>query len=163
MDQNTNKNHIIDTVFVILLLLLFVLSSLTVIAIGASIYKKNVAQVEYNYSQRIAGAYITEKVRQSDANGGIFVKEVFGKNVLVIEEKIGGTLYYTYIYEYDGYLREFYTRADNETFYPQSGQKIIEINSIDTSELTENLLKVDITLPDGSFESVVITKRSVKS
>ena len=72
MDPNTNKRHIIDAVFVICLLLLFLISALTVIAIGASIYKKNVAQTSENYAQRVSTAYVTEKIRQSDANGSIF-------------------------------------------------------------------------------------------
>ena len=52
MKQDQKKNHTIDTVFVICLLLLFVLSSLSVIAIGASIYKKNVREMADNSSHR---------------------------------------------------------------------------------------------------------------
>ena len=98
MDPNTNKRHIIDAVFVICLLLLFLISALTVIAIGASIYKKNVAQTSENYAQRVSTAYVTEKIRQSDANGSIFTRELFGTNVLVLQQEIDGSLYNTYIY-----------------------------------------------------------------
>ncbi len=129
MIQEQKKGHTIDTVFVICLLLLFVLSSLSVIAIGASIYKKNVAAMADNSSHRIACAYITEKVRQSDNEGNVYVKEIFGENALVLSKDIDGVTYNTYIYDYDGNLMELFARADLDNFYPQSGQKIPKIGS----------------------------------
>ena len=100
MELNQKKNHMIDSVFVICLMLLFVLSALSVIAIGASIYKKNVALMADNNSHRIAAAYVTEKVRQADEKGGISVKEVFGENVLVMSEESDGDVYNTYMSAY---------------------------------------------------------------
>ena len=84
-EKNSGK-HIIDGVFVICLLLMFLISALTVIAIGANIYKKNVEQTSENYSQRISFAYITEKVRQADQKGLVYVEERFGKNALVLQQ-----------------------------------------------------------------------------
>ena len=160
MNPESNKKHIIDTVFVICLMLLFLLSALTIIAIGANIYKKNVAQIGDNYAQRVSIAYVTEKVRQSDINGDVFVEELFGQNVLVFQQEIDSILYNTYIYGYDGYLMELFARNDLDNFYPQTGQKILEINSFDIETVYPGLLKATITEVDGLEETVYISVHS---
>ena len=160
MYEKTSGKHIIDGVFVICLLLMFLISALTVIAIGASIYKKNVEQTSENYSQRISFAYITEKVRQADQKGLVFVEERLGKNALVLQQEIDGTKYNTIIYDYEGYLCELFARDDLGTLYPQSGQKILQINSFDINEVTDGLLSATITDDNGIQESIFISIKS---
>jgi hypothetical protein len=160
MKQDQKKNHTIDTVFVICLLLLFVLSSLSVIAIGASIYKKNVREMGDNSSHRIACAYITEKVRQADEGGQIRVEEIFGENALVLTKEIKGVTYNTYIYDYDGNLMELFARSDLGSFYPQSGQKILKVDSFDIEEVSEGLFRADVIMSDGLEDYLYITRRS---
>ena len=162
MDERKNNKHIIDSVFVICLMLLFVLSALSVIAIGAAIYKKNVAAMADNNSHRIASAYITEKIRQADIDGQVSTKQVFGENALVLSREINDQMFNTYIYDYDGNLMELDARADLEVFYPLSGQKILEIGSLDIKEVTDNILGITITLTDGTEEYLYIAVRSTK-
>lgn len=160
MNPRTSKKHVIDTVFVICLMLLFLLSALTIIAIGARIYKKNVAQTNDNYAQRVSIAYVTEKVRQSDVSGSIFVRELFGQNVLVFQQEVNGDLYNTYIYSHEGYLMELFARDDLESFYPQTGQKILKINSFMIEKASDALLRATITEEDGQEETVYISIHS---
>ena len=160
MNKEAKGKHIIDSVFVICLLLLFLLSALTVIAIGAGIYKRNVAQTTENYSQRVSFAYVTEKVRQADKKGLVFVDQRFGKNVLVMQSETGGVLYDTIIYDYDGYLYELFARDDLQNLYPQSGQKILEIKRFEIDEVTEGLLSATITDADGCEQSIYIAVKS---
>ena len=160
MNQENSGKHIIDSVFVICLLLLFLISALTVIAIGASIYKKNVAQTNENYAQRVSFAYVTEKVRQADQNGQVFVDQRFDRNVLVLQQEIDGVLYDTLIYGYQGYLCELFARDDLSPLYPQSGQKILQINSFDIAEVNDNLLLATIIADSGVEESVYIAIKS---
>lgn len=163
MNTRTKNKHIIDAVFVICLALLFVLSALSVIAIGADIYRKNVTAMDSNNNRRIASAYITEKVRQSDVNGAVFARRIFDQNALVLQEEINGQLYDTYIYEYDGKLYELFARDDLEVFYPQSGQKILNILSFDIEEVTDSIIGVDVTQEDGTTDHLYIAKRSRRS
>ncbi len=163
MELEQKKNHTIDTVFVICLMLLFVLSALSVIAIGASIYKKNVGDMSENSSHRIAVAYITEKVRQGDVGGTIHVEEIFGENALVISEDKNGTVYNTYIYDYDGNLMELFARADLGTFYPQSGQKIMKIGSFDVTEVSDTMFKASVVFESGYEDFIYIAKRSTEA
>ena len=160
MNKEKSGKHIIDGVFVICLLLMFLISALTVIAIGANIYKKNVSAMSHNYNHRAACAYITEKVRQTDINGAIFVDNIFDQNTLVLQNEVNGVLYNTYIYDYNGYLMELYARADLENFYPQSGQKILEVNSFDISEVSDSLFFAELVVDGGEKESMYIAKRS---
>ncbi|MBQ3796325.1 MAG: DUF4860 domain-containing protein [Butyrivibrio sp.] len=160
MIQEKSGKHIIDGVFVICLMLLFLISALTVIAIGASIYKKNVETTGENYSQRVSFAYVTEKVRQADQKGLVFVDQRFGENALILQQKVGETLYDTIIYDYEGYLCELFVRDDLGTVYPNSGQKILQVGSFDIEEITDGLLSATITDKDGCVDSVYIAVKS---
>ena len=162
MEYNKKDKHMIDSVFVICLMLLFVLCALSVIAIGASIYQKNVTSMASNNSHRIASAYITEKVRQSDLNGSIMVKELFGENALVMTKEINGELFSTYIYDFDGNLMELMARDNIGVIYPQSGQKIIEIKSFDIQEVSDTMFRIEVVLDDGTEDNLYITKRSTE-
>lgn len=156
----SKKSHVIDAVFILCLMFLFVLSALAVITIGANIYKKNVSTMSDNYSHRIASAYVTEKVRQADNQGRVYVEDLFDQHALVLQDEIDGVLYNTYIYSYDGYLMELYARADLKDIYPQSGQKILEITSFNVDYVSDSLLSVDLILKDGEDESMFIARRS---
>lgn len=160
MELEGKRSHVIDTLFVLCLLFLFIISAITVIIIGAGVYKKNVSAMSGNYSHRIACAYISEKIRQSDVKGRIFTEELFGQTTLVMQDEVDGVLYNTYIYNHDGYLRELYARSDLKELFPQSGQKILEISSFDITELNESCFKIQVTLDDGSVEDFLISKRS---
>ena len=116
--------------------------------------------MESNNNRRIASAYITEKVRQADVNGAVFAKDVFDQNALVLQDEINGQLYNTYIYEYDGTLRELFARDDLGTFYPLSGQKIMNISAFDIEQVSDNILSVIVTQEDGTTDYLYITKRS---
>ena len=160
MELEGKRSHVIDTLFVLCLLFLFIISAVMVIFIGASVYKKNVEAMTGNYSHRIACAYISEKVRQSDIKGRVFIDEIFGQNTLVMQDEIDGALYNTYIYNHDGYLMELYARSDLSEVYPQSGQKILKISSFDIKEIDDACFRIMVTLDDGTVEDFLITRRS---
>ena len=162
LNPNKKDKHMIDSVFVICLMLLFVLCALSVIAIGATIYQKNVSSMANNNSHRIASAYITEKIRQSDINGSVRTRDLFGEKVLVMSKEINGELYNTYIYDFDGKLMELMARNDLNVVYPQSGQKIMGVKSFDIEEVSEKMFKIEIVLEDGTEDFLYITKRSTE-
>ncbi len=152
----------IDSVFVICLMLLFVLCALSVIAIGASIYQKNVSSMANNNSHRIASAYITEKIRQSDINGSVRTRDLFGEKVLVMSREVNGEIYNTYIYDFDGKLMELMARDNLNMIYPQSGQKIMDVKSFDIEEVPDNMFKIEVVLEDGTEDFLYIAKRSTE-
>lgn len=161
MDFEGTRSHIIDMVFVICLMFLFIFSALSVITIGANIYQKNVTAVDDNYHKRTACAYITEKVRQSDVNGGIFIKKIFDQNALVLQNEEDGILYNTYIYDYEGNLMELFAMDELKDLYPQTGQKILELTKFDIEYVGDDTLFVYVILKDGTEESFLVKTKSV--
>ena len=161
MDLEGGRSHIIDMVFVICLMFLFIFSALSVITIGANIYQKNVTAVDDNYHKRTACAYITEKVRQSDVKGGIFIKKIFDQNALVLQNEEDGILYNTYIYDYEGNLMELFAMDELKDLYPQTGQKILELTKFDIEYVGDDTLSVYVILKDGTEESFLVKTKSV--
>ena len=161
MDLEGARSHIIDMVFVICLMFLFIFSALSVITIGAEIYQKNVTAVDDNYHKRTACAYITEKVRQSDVNGGITIKKIFDQNALVLQSEENGILYNTYIYDYEGNLMELFAMDQLKDLFPQTGQKILELNKFDVEYVGADTLSVYVLLKDGTEESFLVKTKSV--
>lgn len=63
--------HITDLLFSLGLLCLFTISSLTVLLIGAHVYKQTALDMKTNYTTRTALTYVAEKVRQHDSTSSI--------------------------------------------------------------------------------------------
>ena len=146
--------------FVIALLFLFAMGALMLIALGSSIYKRSVTTLSENYDRRTAYAYITEKLRQYDAEGNIST-DIFNKSgALRIDTTIGAVDYVTYLYEYDGALMELFSRADVGNLLPESGQRIMDISNLVIERKGDNILVVTITLTNGEDLSFIATKRS---
>lgn len=95
-------------------LLLFVIFAVCILAVlftGADNYKKIVDRNRISYDRRIAVSFLTTKVRQGDLPGAIDIRQVQGQDVLILKEEINGASYETWIYCYDGMIRELFTAA----------------------------------------------------
>ena len=160
MKKQMNNRHTVDMLFVIALLFLFAMGALMLIALGSSIYKRSVTTLTDNYDRRTAYAYITEKLRQYDAEGNINT-DIFNKSgALRIDTTIGTVDYVTYLYQYEGSLMELFSRADVENLLPESGQRIMDINDLVITPKGDGLLLVTITLTDGEDLTFITSKRS---
>lgn len=90
--------HIVDLFFVFCLFCAFALSSVTLIALGADLYRENGAAFEANFSARTSNMYITEKIRQNDLGAGVRTETLQGADALVLEAVIDAQKYETWIY-----------------------------------------------------------------
>ena len=146
--MNTKENkHVIDILFVVALFSLFVLSAIFIISIGANIYSKTMKNMDNNFSSRTAAAYILEKIHQSDCDGNVRIDDFADIKAIAIYQTINDTDYITYIYEYDGSIREVTKRADLE-LSPSSGQEILEVSSFNIEETSDGLFKCVIAMED---------------
>lgn len=84
------KNHSIDSLFSFLLLLIFCLFSLSLAGMGSAVYKNGTEHLGENYTSRTAIAYLTEKVRQHDRFGDIFVTSVEGYEAIGFRDVVEG-------------------------------------------------------------------------
>ncbi|MCR5501604.1 MAG: DUF4860 domain-containing protein [Lachnospiraceae bacterium] len=149
MNRKQNR-HIVDILFVIALFSIFVLSAISLISIGAGVYSKTMTNMDSNFSSRTAVAYIKEKIRQSDENGSISVGDLDGNPAIVISSRIRERDYTTYIYEYEGILRELMIRND-VTLSPSAGQKILPVSSFKIDMDDRALIRCQLMMEDGEF------------
>ena len=147
--------HTIDFLFPIALFFVFACSALFVLLFSANVYEKVVASSNANFETGTSLAYISEKIRQSDANGNISISEYDGYQALTIKETYNGQTYTTYIYEMDGYLKELFIK-DGVSAPAQTGTTIMETHDFTMQELENGLFHFTCTTSDGSSDSITI-------
>ncbi|MBD5548797.1 MAG: DUF4860 domain-containing protein [Lachnospiraceae bacterium] len=157
--EEKQPKHIIDTLFVIALFCLFALSAIFLITIGASIYGRTVNNMEDNFNNRTALAYITQKVRQSDNADSLSIGTFHECPALIITSRIENTEYCTYLYEYNGYLKEIMLRK-GMTLDPDIGQNIIAISDFSLVPINNHLMNCKITIDDAQNYNLYITVHS---
>lgn len=124
------RNHSIDSLFAFLLLLTFSLFTLLLAGMGSTIYQNGAAYLDENYTSRTAVAYVAEKIRQHDDSGNIFFTTVEELPALGLRDTIDGESYLTYVYFFDGALRELFIQENRE---PEAalGNRIVKLASLD--------------------------------
>ena len=129
---------------VLLLALFLLLSTLTVVRSGA-VYKKVLDRSD-RLTRATALTYITEKIRHNDTAGSIRVGMIGDCQALVIVQG-DEILYDTYIYCYDGSLRELMIKREL-TPAPSMGRSLLPMRSLEL-ELEDGLLRLRCTDADG--------------
>ena len=110
--SNVSGFTLIPVLFVLVLFLLLSALSVSVIMAGSTVYEKISANMDENYDRRVAFSYLATKIRQNDKTGSIFLKQKDGVDMIAIKES-GSEM--TYIYYFDGYIREIL--VDVETVF----------------------------------------------
>lgn len=154
------KNRIID-VFPILLFLIFTLSALGIVTLSVQIYRNIVERAEGRFDTETAAAYLSEKFRNHDAEGNITISDFFGNDAVVIEESVKEVPYITYIYVYDGYLRELYTeKATLSGCTVSDGSSILPMGSMEIRKVSDRLIKFEFKDTDGREEETFLSIKS---
>ena len=155
------RKHTIDVLFVITLFAVFAISLVMLTGTGAGVYERVVKDMDENYSSRTSFSYIYNKVHASDELGNVSVGTYQGADALIISEEIDNITYCTYLYEYEGKLKELFTRYGQE-FDLKYGTDILDIDSLKLCMITDSLLKFEITPKDSDTETLFIHLRSVE-
>lgn len=165
MQLKRSSAHAIDTVFILVLLTLFGITSLFVILTGAKQYQSIADQMSENYETRTISSYLEEKINQSDIAGSCSVVELSstdGMNTvdaLALTQITNDQSYTTYIYAYDGYLWEITVTSDSVVALG-SGQKIIETGGLTIDVLSDHLYQFAITDTAGDVYSLYVSLNS---
>lgn len=159
MKKQTGQRHMIDILFVLSLFCVFAISSVLLILFGADIYKKTIAQMDSNYSSRTSIAYITEKIRQSDAEHAIKIVSQDDTQILVLTNIINDIPYAISLYVYDGYLYELFARADIELPL-DAGQPVMELHSLSFSQIKPNILEITFSDDINSERTIYVSTHS---
>lgn len=155
-NEEEPSRHIVDILFVLALFGVFAASALMLVTIGANVYKQNIANMSANFTKRTAYSYITEKLRQNDTADAVSMGELDGTEALVLSQEMDGVTYITYLYLYDGYLKELYVRKGSFTGSDllSAGQNILALSSFSMEPLSHDLIK--LTLDTGDVNPIII-------
>lgn len=160
------RRFVVDILFVLALFGVFAVSALALVTIGADVYRHTVQDMSDNYDARTAIAYVTEKVRQnnvllSDDTPSVALSTISGEPALVLTSEIDGEAYDTFLYYYEGYLKELYMRRDaylGENVL-DAGQNILELSDLTFETAADNLLSVTMTTSDGRERRLLLSIR----
>ena len=152
--ERTSKK--IDTVFVLALITLFAATSLTLVFIGAKQYRLVTDTMNDNYEDRTIASYLAEKIRQNDTANAITVSDLEGVPALSIQTTEDTTAYTTYIYYYEGALRELLV-TEHSVFSLSGGQEIIEMQGFSPEFLSDTLIRAEVTDSNGAKQVLYFT------
>ena len=147
--------HHIDALIALLLFGVFAVCVLAVLLTGADAYRRLTLRDQAAYERRACTQYIATKVRQADLADRLSVADMDGVQALVLG---GAEEYITYIYCYDGWLRELYLWCE-ESPSPQDGRELIQAEGLDLS-LEDGLLTVRVTQGGGGADTLLLSLRS---
>ena len=160
MRFQTRSRHVIDLIFPIALFFVFAASALIVLILAADLYGTTTSRLRVNDENRSALAYIEEKIRQNDTEGALKIVSIEDRDCLAMSADYNGVLCTTYIYEYDGMLKELFIRYD-VPFSLKSGRDIMEISSLTITNPEDRLYRFTVTDSEGLESSLIASERSV--
>ncbi len=153
------KNHVIDLLFPIAVLFVFAISSfLPCAGPVCPIYTvRKTQKINTGYTVHTSLAYVAEKIRQNDSDGGISAGTFQGQECLVLKGGSGDIRYTTYIYSYKGKLKEL-TLRDGTDASLSDGKDILAVADFSVSEIRPGLFRFTSTDTDGTTASVTISE-----
>lgn len=154
--QIESERHIVDVLFVLALFGVFAACALLLVMLGAGVYKSTISDMSDNFNSRTTYSYMTEKLRQNDFSGAVSIGELEGVPALTLTEYVGDEAFCTYLYLYDGYLKELFIRKDSfvGTDILSVGQNITALTDFSMEKPSENLLK--LTLDTGNGDPIIL-------
>lgn len=137
--------HMIDILFIVILIGAFALSSVVLVVLGANVYKKTVSHNQQAYQIRTASLYFSQKLHQGDRQDAVSLTSLkSGQQALVLAEDE----YETWIFLADGQLRE--TMVKKGTSVTESfGQPVLALKDLNFRLVKDNLLRITAVSPEG--------------
>ena len=156
----SQKRHAIDFLFPVTVFFVFTISALTVILLAARIYQSTADDSQRNYTSGTALSHITEKLHQNDLEDSMFLDELDGTQAVVLRQETEDAFYLTYLYVWDGQLRELYIK-EGTPLSPSAGKSILPIKEFSAEETENRVITFHCTDTSGETASAVYTIRSV--
>lgn len=159
----TGRRNLSELVLVIILFLLFALSALGLVILGGDVYANVLERMDENFALRTPLAYVSTKVRQGDGAGALRLdEESLGTPALVLTEEGDGESYETWIYFYEGALREYYVIAGTE-FLPDDGLEVVKAENFTIEETEDGMLRLGNQVRQGQETELLLAPRAGRS
>lgn len=152
---NNKRSLKMDSVFVIALFTMFAITAFLLILIGAKQYQHTADAMDANYESRTISSYLTEKIRQNDNSGKVYISKLDGLDALAIETTQNDITYVTYIYYYKDALREIVVN-ESSVFSLETGQEIIKTGGFAAEMVDDDLIKITITTNENNSQTLYL-------
>lgn len=159
MKHMNERRHVIDFLFPLALFFVLTATSVALVVLASGIYSRQVSDSEDSFSSRTALSYVTEKLHQSDEYGAIDAGTFDGQDAIIIHQTYADQPYVTYLYQYEGYLRELFIREDVSAS-ASDGRKILSVKDFAFEESQEGLFYLSCTNEDGSISDTYVSVKS---
>ncbi|MEL7609929.1 MAG: DUF4860 domain-containing protein [Bacillota bacterium] len=162
MKNGIREHAFSETASVLALFLIFALFALFFALFGGRVYKAISSDMQANYELRASLSYVAGKLHGADAQGGCFVENIGGVDAIVLKHEYYGSEYRTYIYYFDGMLRELFVSKEI-AFNPGMGLGIASLSAFSFDQ-TDRGITIDATCSDGQTNGrLTVAHRSVES
>ena len=157
--KDERKTQSIGSLAALLLFAVFAACVLVVLLTGAGTYRRLTERDLAAFDSRTAARYVTTRVRQTDRAEGLSLRKIDRLDALVLTEEIDGEPYETWIYCYDGQLRELFVRGGTPV-QPESGGTILAMDSLTAGwdDACQGRLLVEIETENGREELVLFLR-----
>ena len=147
------------TIAALMLACVFGVTLLLSLVTGAGVYRRVQERVDRGSARRVGLSYVTAKIHGCDESGCVRAGRFGGSDAVILSEEIGGTVYDTVLYVYDGKLMEVLFER-GEDVGPENGQGITPARELTVSETEEGLLRLSFTGGSGETEHADVYLRS---
>lgn len=159
MRERTERKHVIDFLFPLALFFVLTATSVALVVLASGTYSRQVQDSEDSFASRTALSYVTEKIHQADEYGAVYAGTFDGQDAIVIRQTYSEQTYVTYLYEYDGYLRELFIQ-DGVDAKASDGRKILASVCFSFDETQDGLFHLYSTNKDGSISDTYVSIKS---
>ena len=162
--SSVSSFSLIPVLFVLTLFLLLSVLSVSVILAGSTVFEKISDDMESNYQRRVTFSYLTTKIRQNDSAGNITVVNKDGTDMIAIKESEKEV---TYIYYYDGYIRDIMLEVEENgktvEFGLDWGAETVKAEGFEF-KFNDNKSEIEMSLTDsdGKVQHTKVYLRSQK-
>ena len=159
MKKNNKGVSKVEVILVMILILLMGLAVFTLVVSSSDTYKNVIDEKENLSNLRIAASYIDNKIKQSDEQSSIYIKNnpINGEASIVIVQRVDNENYETWIYLSDKMLKEAYIKQEQE-FTDDMSFDIASIEEFVPS-INDDIMEITIS---GNKASNTFSKRYLK-
>ncbi len=155
------KRTSISDIFPVALFLIFTFSVMFFVIISVQLYRSIVKHSGSAEDTDIAARYMVEKIRSHDELGNISVTDYMGHEAVRLDKMVKDQPYVTYIYVYNGTLRELYVEeSELPNCTEDSGTEILEINDMDIEKISDDLLRFNFSGTDNNNSEAIVSLKS---
>ena len=156
------RSYTIDTIFALLLFLIFTVSVLFVLINGAISYRNISLYSQSSFYDRTCISYIDAKIKHyNSTNNTISILDVDGIETLKINEVIDDTIYSTYIYLYEGMIKELFCEEDSGIDL-EFGADVIPAYALDFDAVSPNLIRITCSIDEIRSSELFVNVKSLQ-